>query len=379
MRIVTRTRVARSLASLDRLLARVGAGEEERPDWIALQGAASLDRLPVGAMAPWLERLHAATLRGFRHPPFRQRGRAYLARWRACAQRGFHDFIEGAWSKGYASATVEDHDYLATYLDGGLAALDPYGTYSAVLGTWEYGVEDFVETRLLAGLGTIVEPMAGTADFSHAGHFRYPGLVYLMLDRDEVARRHVLARRWTPGTRHEFLLGDVLDEASWRAVRAATVGPSLAYIGKQSQNFFGTRDLLQLLRLGTTYADHLLLELTPPYLVEREPGVDDLTRPEQRAAGLRVALEDRRDRTSNPLTNRLHFDLVAQDATGRRVLFEYHDWIGWQAPSLVALGEVLGLVPRYLHAGRAEFLPVEEGTDDSDAWEENTFLLFSRA
>ena len=34
---------------------------------------------------------------------------------------------------------------------------------------------------------TIVEPMAGTAEFCYSGHFRYPDFNYLMIDLDEEA------------------------------------------------------------------------------------------------------------------------------------------------------------------------------------------------
>ena len=100
--------------------------------------------------------------------------------------------------------------------------------------------------------------------------------------------------------------------------------------------------------------------------------------PEMKAAGFRVALDDAENKIANPLTNLMHFDLVAWNKKGRRTLFSYHDWIGWQAPTLYALGEILDLDVRYFHSEDTEFLPLTEGTDTCDCRENNTVLMFTR-
>lgn len=378
MEIPQTTRIVRSVASLDRLLGRIETGRDPRPDWIALHGAANVTRLTAERMAPWLPRLHAAVLRGFEAKALAGGGERLLSRWCALARSGFHDYAEGAWSKGYAAPFVQDFDYITPYRERGLKALDPYGVYGSVLGTWEYTAEDFLHTELCKDVRVLVEPMAGTAEFSYGSHFRYPDLAYCMIDLDQGAEALAQRRRWVDGTRRTFLLGDVLKEQTWQQVRAFSEERSLAYIGKQSHNFFDTPDLVRLLDMGTRYADFLMLEVSHPYLVDAEPAVDDLTRPEHRAAGLYVALEDVRGRTSNPLTNRLHFDLVAADASGRRTLFEYRDWIGWQPPMLTALARLLGLEAWYYHSDLLEFRPVDLDTETADCRENNTFLLLRR-
>ena len=47
-------------------------------------------------------------------------------------------------------------------------------------------------------------------------------------------------------------MGNVLDPELWRSLGERIHGRSLAYIGKQSHNFFGTRELYELLKLGTS-------------------------------------------------------------------------------------------------------------------------------
>lgn len=378
MEVPLTTRRVRTLATLDRLLDAIESGREPRPDWITLTGAARVTRLAPARMAPWLPRLHAASLRGFEAGLLPGRGAAYLERWCTLARAGFHDFAEGCWSKGYAAPFAVDFDYVTPYRTGGLSALDPYATYSAVLGTWEYTAEDFLNTELCRDVRCVVEPMAGTAEFTWWSHFRHPDLDYCMIDLDAGAEALARRRRWVEGTRRHFVLGDVLAEASWQAVRRHSPHRSLAYVGKQSQNFFDTPGLVRLMELGTRYADLLILEVSQPYLVAEEPAVDDLTRPEQAAAGLRVALADTPGRRANPLTNHLHFDLVARDRSGRRILWEYRDWIGWQAPTLTALARLLGLEAWYYHSERLEFRPVARDTETSDCRENNTFLLLRR-
>ena len=374
------TRSANSWKRLERLLDDIEDRREPKPHWIDLGGKANLGLLAQADLEALIQRLHGRVLRGFRanSVSLPSKGRR-LKYWRAIARNGFHDFAEDRWMKCYDSPFVEDYDYVAAYLDGGgIDALDPYLVYSSVLGTWEYSVEDFVHTDLLCDVTTIVEPLAGSAEFSYAGHFQYPDYRYVMFDLDEDAKRHVEARSWLPQTKREFIVGDALAEGTWRAVRAASEGPSLAYIGKQSHNFFGPKDLVKVLEWGTRHCDHLMLEVSEPYLLDDEPTIDELTRPEQKAAGFRVALDDLEDTPSNPLTNAINFYLIAWDKQRRRNLFSYCGWTGYQAPTLVALGRILDLDVRYFHSEQTEFVSVDAGTETSDCSENNTFMLFSR-
>ena len=373
------TRKARTWKKLGQLLDAIESGVEAKPDWIELDGDADLAKLPEERRAEIVQRLHKTVLRGFRANNARPHGKkGRLAYWTSVAQQGFHDFAEDCWMKCYDSPYVENYDYITPYLEGGLDALDPYQVYSAVLGTWEYSVEDFLDTELCKDVRTIVEPLAGTAELCYAGHFRYPDLRYCMFDLDAEAKKHVEGLRWLPGTNYEFLLGNALDEQVWKDVKGFSEGPSLSYIGKQSQNFFTAKELIAILKWGTTYTDYLMLEVSEPYLCDEEPSIDELTTPEMKAAGFRVALDDAEDKVANPLTNLMHFDLVAWNKQDRRTLFSYHDWIGWQAPSLTAFGRLMDLQVRYYHSEDTEFLSVDDGTETSDCRDNNTFLLFSR-
>ena len=373
------TRRASSTKKLETILTAVENGTEPKPDWIDLGGKLDLSRLAGSDLRELLARMHKSVLRGFRANDVRTKGKQHLLEyWTAVASSGFHDFAEDQWMKCYDSPFVENYDYITAYLEGGLDALDPYMVYSSVLGTWEYSVEDFVSTELGSDIRTIVEPLAGTAEFCYAGHFRHPDFTYVMFDLDEDAKTHVDAKPWLDQTRREFIIGDALEEGTWEKVRAASDGTSLAYIGKQSQNFFKVKDLMQILEWGTKHVDHLMLEVSEPYLLDDEPSIDELTRPEQRAAGFKVALEDVDDITPNPLTNRLDFYLVAWDKRDRRNLFSYCDWVGWQAPTLHALGQLLDLEVRYYHDDDLEFMPVDVGIETSECRSNNTFMLFSR-
>jgi len=378
--VVEVTRSANTWKKLERLLDDIEDGSEAKPDWIDLKDKADLGRLAEADLTALVRRMHASVLRGFRANDVRLSGRQRrLDHWRAIARNGFHDFAEKRWMKCFDSPYVEDYDYVGPYLEGGgLDALDPYMVYSSVLGTWEYSVEDFVHTDLLQDVTTIVEPLAGSAEFSHAGHFQYPDFRYVMFDLDEEAKRHVEARPWLPQTKREFIVGDALVESTWAAVRAASIGTSLAYIGKQSHNFFGPRDLMKVLEWGTRHCDHLMLEVSEPYLLDSEPTIDELTRPEHKAAGFRVALDDLEDKPSNPLTNAIDFYLIAWDKLERRNLFSYCGWTGYQAPTLSALGRLLDLEVRYFHSDQTEFVSVDVDTETSDCRDNNTFLLFSR-
>jgi hypothetical protein len=379
MEVEEDTRTIRSFKALDQLLGDVESGSEPKPDWIKLKGGADLSRIDVEPRRAWLARLHAGVLRGFMAPELRVAGRRRkLEFWQSLAQSGFHDFAEDKWSKGYDSPFVENYDYVTPYVEGGLDALDPYMVYSSVLGTWEYSVEDFLHTEVGEDVETIVEPMAGSAEFCYSGHFRYPDLHYCMFDLDEQAKAYVEAKRWLDQTPRSYLIGDALAETTWKQVREFSKGRSLSYIGKQSHNFFDVKQLLGILEWGTKHTDYLMLEVSEPYLLDEEPSIDELTRPEQRGVGFRVALEDDDDRPSNPLTNELNFYLVAWDSDDRRELFGYRAWTGWQAPMLTALGRLMDLEVRYFHDHELEFLSVDEETDTSDCRVNNTFMLFNR-
>ena len=192
-------KIAKTPADLDRVLTRIERGELAKPDWIRLQGQCRLDEMGEEERRAFLARLHPAVLRGFKNAcPAPKGRRERLELWKAIARSGFHDFSELGWTKNYDSPFVEDYDYVSAYQQGGLDALDPYKVYSSVLGTFDFGVADFVETDLCQNVRTIVEPMAGTAEFCYAGHFRFPDFRYLMIDLDEEAAERVMNQRWLP-------------------------------------------------------------------------------------------------------------------------------------------------------------------------------------
>lgn len=373
------TRTVRSFDALGKLLDAIEGGSAPKPDWIDLEKRADLGRVGHEDRVTWLQRIHANVLRGFRANDVRIQGKeAKQQYWTSVARQGFHDFSEDRWMKFYDSPFRQDYDYITPYMEGGLEALDPYLVYSAVLGTWEYSVEDFVHTELCRDVRTIVEPLAGSAEFCHAGHFRYPDFRYCMFDLDPEAKRYVEGQPWLEQTERAYLIGDALEEQTWKNVRAFTEGQSLSYIGKQSQNYFDVHQLVQILEWGTTYTDFFMLEVSEPYLLDEEPSLDDITRPEMKRAGFKVALEDEDGKYANPLTNAIDFFLVAWDKHARRELFSYREWIGWQAPTLTALGRLLDLDVRYFHVEETEFLSVDDRVDSSDCRTNNTFMLFRR-
>jgi len=374
------TKSVRNMRALRDLLEEIEAGKTPKPDWIEFKADARLDRLDVPTLAATLKRLHPCVLRGFKANEGKVKGkRNYLEWWTTVTQHGFHDFAADCWMKCYDSPHVENYDFVTPYLETkSVQDLDAYMVYGAVLGTWEYSGEDFRNTELGKDIQTFVEPLAGTAEFCYATHHFYPDLNYVMFDLDAKAKEKVDARFWREGTRKNFLLGDALEEDTWKQVRAASEGKSLAYIGKQSQNFFGAKDMLTLMRWGTTHCDYLILEVSEPYLLDDEPEVDDLTRREMKAAGFKVSLDDDDDNPGNPLTNDMSFRLVAHDHEDYRVLFEYIHWTGWQAPTLVAFANLLDLEALYFHSDKMEFLSVDVETDTSDCTENNTFLLFRK-
>jgi hypothetical protein len=372
-------RSARTLAGLERLLQAIERGEAEKPAWIALRGACRFDRLPRAALDATVARLHRAVLRGVRSPiPKRLGRRRRLALWRAVAARGFHDFSDEGWTKSWASPFVEDYDYVSDYLSGGLGALDPFRVYSAVLGTHDFSVHDFVASELCRGVGTVVEPMAGCADFSYEGHFRHPELRYLMFDLDPKAREHVAALRWREDADWHYWIGNVLDERVWRRVKALSRGRSLSYIGKQSHHYLDAPQLLRLLDLGTRHVDFFMLEVQEPSLVSDLAEEEDLTRTEMKDAGFQALLVDDPGVRPNPLTHELSFTLQVRDRRGRRDLFHYQNWTGWQPVALHAMAQILGLRLLFFDADRGEFLPVTEAAGRADAVDNVNFLVFTR-
>ncbi len=373
------TEKVRSMRGLDALLKQIESGGRQKPDWIEMKGDANLGRLPTDELAALITRIHPLVRRGFEANNVKIKGKANkLDYWKTIAKRGFHDFGEECWMKCFDSPFVEDYDYITAYQEGGLEALDPYMVYSSVLGTWDYSIEDFLLTDHCRDVKTVVEPLAGTAEFCYSGHFHRPNFKYVMFDLDKDAERHVASRQWLPGSEYTYIIGNAVHEQTWKEVREASEGKSLSYVGKQSQNFFNVKELMSILQWGTTYTDYLMVEVAEPYTMAEEPEIDKLTRKEQRAAGFKVALEDGESSPCNPLTNEMDFELVTWDKEDRRVLFNYDGWIGWQAPTITAMAEYLDLDARYYHSEECEFLPIREGTDTADVHENNTFLMFTK-
>ena len=372
------TRRVRSLDALDELLGAIESGTEPKPEWIELRGECRIERLDPERLGALVRRIHGAVRRGLRPRKHKLTGARRLAFWRTLAQNGFHDFSELGWTKCWDSPFVESYDYVGPYLEGGLDALDPFQVYAAVLGTHDYGVEDFVATRLCADVGTIVEPMAGSAEFAYSGHFRFPELRYVMFDLDPEARDHVLARRWLPDTERHYLLGNVLDEGIWKEVRQLGEEKTLSYIGKQSHHYLTAQELYHLLDVGTRYVDFFMLEVPEPSLVGDLDDEEDLTRPEMRDAGFSAGLIDAAGVKPNPLTNHMSFHLEIWDAKSRRQLFGYEDWISWQAPTLVAFASLLDLRCWFFHADEEQFWPVEDAVRAGDCADNVNFLIFTR-
>jgi hypothetical protein len=379
MEVETKTRVANSYETLDKLLSKIESGQKKKPDWIRLQGRCRLDNIKPKKRAELLARMHRNVLRGFvaKNVDIRNRQRR-LEFWRSVASAGFHDFSEQGWMKCYDSPYVEDYDYIGAYLKGGLDALDPYAVYSSVLGTFDFSVEDFVRTELCRDVRTLVEPMAGTAEFCYHGHFRYPDSRYVMIDLDQNARDKVMAQRWLPQTEKHYIVSDVLDEAIWSQVKSVTTGESLAYIGKQSHHLFDAKQLFRLMDVATRHVDYLMLETPQLAPVMEMGGTDDMTRPEMKDAGFEVELVEDDDGEPNPFTNLMHFHLAASGDKRSRKLFGYRDWTVWSQSILVTLANLLDLNSLYFHSELHEFVSVDEETDDCDVEDNVTFMLFTR-
>jgi hypothetical protein len=371
-------KIAKSPADLDRLLGRIEGGELSKPDWIRLQGQCRLDAMSEDERQGFLSRMHGAVLRGFKNTCEKPRGRKErLNLWKSIARSGFHDFSELGWTKNYDSPFVEDYDYVSAYQQGGLDALDPYKVYSSVLGTFDFSVADFIATDLCQNVRTIVEPMAGTAEFCYSGHFRFPDFRYLMIDLDEEAAELVMAQRWLPGAKQEYIIGDVLSADIWDGVKSKSEGESLAYIGKQSHHFFNARQLMALMKVATEHVDYLMLETPQICLVSDMGDTDELTRAEQKDAGFRCELVGEKDGDPNPLTHQLSFRLQATNGRKDRTLFEYHDWTSWAHSTLVAFADLLDLKSFYYHSEDEEFVPVTNWDGEADCEENVTFMLFT--
>lgn len=379
MEIEHKTRVVNSFSALDKLLDKIESGNKPKPDWIKLQSKARLDNLKPERRRELLRRLHGAVLRGIKANNVeignRQRRLEY---WRSVASAGFHDFSELGWMKCYDSPYVEDYDYIRAYQKGGLDALDPYAVYSSVLGTFDFSVEDFVATELCRNVRTLVEPMAGTAEFCYHGHFRYPEFRYFMIDLDEQAQQRVLGQRWLPDTEKHYLVADVLEDEVWAKIKAFSSGESLSYIGKQSHHLFDAKQLFRLMDVATRHVDYFMLETPQLAPVMDMGGTDDMTRPEMKDAGFEVELVEDDDGEPNPFTNLMHFHLGASDKKGERELFHYRDWTVWSQPILVTMANLLGLNALYFHSELHEFVSVDEETDDCDVEDNVTFMLFTR-
>src|SRR3990172_10873671 len=225
MQIDVITRNVRTLAALYQLMERIERGKAPKPDWIQLKGKASLFGLNTEELTLVIKRLHGAVLRGFRTPQVSARNkRRFLEYWTTIAKNGFHDFADDGWRKCFDSPFVEDYDYVTGYLTRGLDGVDPYKAYAAVLGTFAYSAEDFVNTELCQNVQSIIEPLAGTADFSYTGHFHYPGFNYFQFDIDPKAKAFVEAKPWLHGTRREYLIGNALQESTWKKASAFSRG-----------------------------------------------------------------------------------------------------------------------------------------------------------
>jgi hypothetical protein len=372
-------RVAKSPSALDKILRRIESGKDPKPDWIRLQGECRLDKMKKKARATVLARVHTCVLRGFKNACPKPRGpKARLDLWQSIARSGFHDFSEFGWSKNYDSPFVENYDYIEAYRRGGIEALDPYQVYSSVLGTFDFGVADFVETKLCNKVETIIEPMAGTAEFCYSGHFRFPNFNYMMIDLDEEAQQLVLSQRWLPQATKDYILGDVLSEKIWQRVKSQSSGDSLAYIGKQSHHYFSAKQLMQLMKVSTDHVDFLMLETPQICLVSDMGDTDELTRTEQKDAGFKCELVGEVGGDPNPLTHHLAFRLQARDRQGKKTMFNYHGWTSWAHSTLVAFADLLDLNSFYYHSDKEEFVSVKDWDDGADCEENVTFMLFTR-
>lgn len=379
MEVKTKTHVAGSYDGLNELLDQIESGKKAKPDWIRLRGHCRLDRLELEERQALLQRIHGATLRGFKAKNVEiKNAQERLDFWQSVTRSGFHDFSELGWMKAYDSPYIVDYDYIQAYVEGGLDALDPYAVYSAVLGTFDFTVEDFVSTKLCRNVRTVIEPMAGTADFAYQGHFHYPDFRFMMIDLDPEAQKTVLARDWLEGTEKHYEVANILDESVWSQAKSITTGESLAYIGKQSHHVLDAKQLFKLMELATSHIDYLMLETPQLAPVTEMGGTDDMTRQEMKDAGFESELVEDPDGDPNPFTNLMHFHLVSSDEDGERKIFPYRNWTVWSQPILVTLARLLDLNVLYYHSEMHEFVSVDEEWDDCDVDENVTFMIFTR-
>ena len=371
-------RIAKSPEDLEKVLGRIEAGKQPKTDWIRLQGTCRLDKMKSAERDAFLARIHPCVLRGFKNACEVPSGRkAGLELWQSIARSGFHDFSDFGWSKNYDSPFVENYDYISAYQQGGIDALDAYSVYSSVLGTFDFGVADFVDTELCKSVRTIVEPMAGTAEFCYSGHFRFPDFKYMMIDLDEDAQQLVLSQRWLPGASKDYIVGDVLAPDVWGRVKSQASGDSLAYIGKQSHHYFTAKQLMQLMKVATDHVDFLMLETPQICLVSEMGDTDDLTRDEQEDAGFTCELVGEKDGDPNPLTHELSFRLETSNGAKTKTMFNYHSWTSWGHSTLIAFAELLDLKSYYFHSEKEEFVPVAEWDEEADCEDNVTFMLFT--
>ena len=379
MEIEHKTRVVNSFPALDKLLEQIESGRKKKPDWIRLQSRARLETLDLEPRERLLRRIHGCVLRGFKTTKADlDKRKLRLDYWQSIARSGFHDFSELGWMKSYDSPFIENYDYIQDFRERGLDGLDPYAVYSAVLGTFDFSVEDFIATELCKDVRTIVEPMSGTAEFCYQGHFHFPDFRYVMIDLDEQAQERVLQQRWLTETEKQYLVADALDEEVWSNVKAFSSGESLSYIGKQSHHLFDAKQLFRLMDVATRNVDYFMLETPQLALVSDMGGTDDMTRPEMEDAGFEAELVEDPDGEPNPFTNLMHFHLTASTKKRERQLFGYRDWTVWSQPILVTMANLLDLNALYFHSELHEFVSVEEETDDCDVEENVTFMLFTR-
>lgn len=374
-------RIAKSRESLLKLLDRIESGSFKKPDWIRLQSDCRLDRFTPDQLNEILPRIHRCVLRGFRASNVEIKSKKSRSRyWRTIARNGFHDFSEIGWKKCYDSPWIENYDYITPYRKGGLKALDPYMVYSAVLGTHDYGVEDFINTDLCSEVDTIFEPMAGTAEFSYHGHFQFPDFRYLMFDLDKNAKRYVENLRWRDNVERQYVIANVLDEEIWQRCKSFTATKSLSYLGKQSHQLFDPKQLYRLLEIGTRHVDYFMLETPQISLVSDLDEIDDVSRPEMEDAGFEVALVEEEDGAPNSFTNMMSFRLEAEDSKAERTFFRYPDWTNYQQPTLIALARLLDLQVYFYDADDEEFLSVDDAAavEESDCLENVTFMIFTR-
>jgi len=379
MSIKETLRIAKSPEDLEKVLCRIESGKQPKPDWIRLQANCRLDKMKDAERDAFLARIHRCVLRGFKNACEDPSGpKARLALWQTIARQGFHDFSEFGWTKNYDSPFVENYDYISAYQKGGIDALDEYAVYSSVLGTFDFGVVDFVDTKLCKDVRTIVEPMAGTAEFCYAGHFRFPDFNYMMIDLDVEAQRLVLAQNWLPEASKDYIVGDGLSPEIWQRIKAQTSGDSLAYIGKQSHHYFTAKQLMQLMKVATEHVDFLMLE-TPEICLASDMGdTDDLTREEMEDAGFECELVGEEDGEPNPLTHELSFRLEARRGQHQKTMFNYHGWTYWAHSTLIAFADLLDLKSFYYHSDDEEFRSVIDWDDNADCEENVTFMLFTR-